>query len=94
MTQATPAPRPARPWDMFNKNIGRVQTEVAEKRFEICKACDKYLKLTHQCIECGCLMNAKTKLPNAFCPLGKWGQVDISYKQEITDNIKEEITND
>lgn len=86
--------KPARPWDLFNKNIGRVTGEIAEKRFEICKACDKYLKVTHQCIECGCIMNAKVKLPNASCPLNKWGIVKVSFTEEIEPNIKEETTND
>jgi rRNA maturation protein Nop10 len=65
-------PRPARPWDLFDEEIGRVETAVAEARLELCKACDRYLSLTHQCKECGCIMNAKVKLPNAFCPLQKW----------------------
>ena len=94
MTEET---RPARPWDLFNKNIGRVQNEVAEARFEICKACPKYLKLTHQCVECGCVMNAKVKLPNASCPLGKWDQVTVPLTEELTDfkiNVTTETAND
>lgn len=78
--------RPARPWDLFNKNIGRVETEIAEKRFAICKECPAYVKLTHQCKECGCVMNAKTKLPNASCPLNKWGQVISNISQGIIDD--------
>lgn len=27
-------------------------------------------------------MEAKTKLPNAECPIGKWGQEKISYTEE------------
>lgn len=78
--------RPARPWDLFNKNLGRVETTVAQARLEICKQCPKYLSLTHQCIECGCIMNAKVKLPNASCPLHKWEAVSISYKEEQKDS--------
>jgi len=26
-------------------------------------------------------MNLKTKLPNAECPLGKWGQIKVTYKE-------------
>lgn len=74
--------RPARPWDLFNKNIGRVATDIAKKRFEICKACPQLIKLTSQCKKCGCFMEAKTKLPNAECPIGKWGQEKISYTEE------------
>lgn len=64
--------RPARPWDLFNSTIGRVQQQVAEERLSICKQCPKYLP-TGNCTECGCFMKAKTKLPNATCPIHKWG---------------------
>lgn len=73
--------RPARPWDLFNKNLGRVETEVAAERLSICKQCPRYVSATHQCLECGCIMNLKTKLPNAECPLGKWHQVNISFRE-------------
>jgi ribosomal protein L32 len=76
--------RPARPWDLFNKNLGRVQEQVAAERFSICQACPEYIKLTHQCKECGCIMNAKVKLPNASCPLHKWEAVQVSYKEDLT----------
>lgn len=76
-----PFSRPARPWDIFNKNLGKVQDAIAEGRMAICKICPKYVSLTHQCTECGCVMNLKTKLPNAECPLGKWGQVQIGYTE-------------
>ena len=75
--------RPARPWDLFNKNIGRVETDIAQERLAICKGCDKFISATTQCKECGCIMKLKTKLPNASCPLHKWEAVDISYKEEI-----------
>lgn len=64
--------RPARPWDLFDAKIGRVAEEVANKRLGICQGCEHYIALSHQCAECGCIMNAKVKLPNAFCPLRKW----------------------
>jgi len=80
-----PFDRPARPWDLFNKQIGRVEGEIAEKRLAICKECPAYISLTHQCQDCGCLMNAKVKLPNAECPRGKWGQVRGMLQGEITD---------
>jgi hypothetical protein len=73
----------ARPWDLFNKNIGRVETVIAQKRFEICKSCPELIKLTSQCKKCGCFMEAKTKLPNAECPIGKWDKVSVSYKKEL-----------
>ena len=73
--------RPARPWDLFNKNLGRVQGEIAEQRMATCRACEHFL-ITQQCSQCGCIMLAKTRLPNAFCPVGKWDAERVSYKEE------------
>jgi hypothetical protein len=82
--------RPARPWDLFNKNIGRVETEIAEERFAICQACPKLTKVTNICQECGCFMHLKTKLPNAWCPLGKWNAIEVTYKDGVL-NEKETL---
>lgn len=68
----------ARPWDLFNKNIGRVTDEIGTQRLSICKSCPEFINATNQCKECKCFMTLKTKLPNAECPLKKWGKVDIS----------------
>jgi hypothetical protein len=73
----------ARPWDLFNKNIGRVETIIAEKRLDICKQCTSFIKSTTTCKECGCIMKLKTKLPNASCPLNKWTTETNLYKKEI-----------
>lgn len=80
-----PYNRPAKPWDLFNKNLGRVETEVAEERMAICHACPSLIQAIGQCKECGCIMAAKTKLPNASCPLDKWGIVKVSYKEEANE---------
>ena len=76
-----PFERPARPWDLFNKNIGRVETDIAEERYEICKKCP-FLLPTGNCSKCGCFMSQKVKLPNAECPEHKWGQVRVSFSEE------------
>lgn len=47
--------------------------QEAKKRHNICKSCDKYRKALDQCKVCGCIMTLKTKLDNATCPIGKWG---------------------
>jgi hypothetical protein len=75
--------RKARPWDLFNKNIGRVPDEIEISRMSICEDCDRLIKATKNCKECGCFMTAKTKLPNAECPLGKWGKIKIDITKEI-----------
>lgn len=77
----------ARPWDLFNKNIGRVDEELAKSRLAICHECPHLIKVTKQCKKCGCLMDLKTKLPHAECPIGKWGPVkNLHHEQEIEVN--------
>ena len=76
--------RQVRPWDIFNKNIQKVETEVAEKRMAICKTCPELL-ITGMCKKCGCLMSSKTKIPQASCPLEKWEPIKIGYKEEINE---------
>ena len=61
-----------RPWDMLNPEIVKVSQVVAEKRMSICRECDRFIKITTQCKECGCIMSAKTKLEPSKCPLNKW----------------------
>lgn len=52
-----------------------VDSCVREERFNICKKCDKFIEITSTCKLCGCFMVAKTWLPNASCPLGKWSNI-------------------
>jgi hypothetical protein len=73
--------RSVRPWDIFNKNIEKVVDDVQKERMSICLQCPRLIKATRQCKECGCFMDAKTKLFDAECPLGKWNNVDISIDQ-------------
>lgn len=61
-----------RPWDIIDPTIDKLSEEDSAKRYEICKACPELIKLTKQCKKCGCFMVAKTKLPAATCPIGKW----------------------
>jgi hypothetical protein len=61
-----------RPWDMLNPNVDRVSDEEHTRRFAICKACPELLPVTNQCKKCGCIMNLKTKIEKATCPIGKW----------------------
>jgi hypothetical protein len=61
-----------RPWDILNPKTEYVDSDIADSRFEICKACPELIDITKQCKKCGCFMSLKTKLSNATCPLGKW----------------------
>ena len=64
--------RTVKPWDLLNSDMPRATDEVATARFEICKECPSYIKLTHQCKDCLCIMNLKVKLAHASCPQNKW----------------------
>lgn len=59
-----------RPWHLLTQE--KINEQTAERRLDICLSCDKLIKLTKQCRECGCIMPAKVKLEKATCPLGKW----------------------
>lgn len=61
-----------RPWDLLNPNTPWVDKKVSDNRMLICNQCPELISLTKQCKKCGCFMNAKTRLQNASCPLGKW----------------------
>jgi len=62
----------ARPWDLLNPNTEYVSKEEQHKRYSTCQSCDRFISLTTQCKECGCIMKLKTTISHASCPLGKW----------------------
>ena len=66
---------PARPWDLLNPNIDRVDDETFDYRMSICSACPSLIKMTGQCKKCGCVMKSKATLPHSSCPMGKWGAI-------------------
>jgi hypothetical protein len=58
------------PWDLLMPKMGRVPRQQRDERLAICHACDS---LVHGvCLQCGCVMAAKTTLANASCPLNLW----------------------
>lgn len=64
----------SRPWHLLDSDAKITDKEIIDKRFEICKSCVHFIKLTTQCTQCGCVMKAKTTLKDAECPIGKWGK--------------------
>ena len=74
--------KPVRPWDLFNANKKRIEVEAQKERMAICQTCPFFVKGTQQCKKCGCVMPLKTKLADAFCPIGKWHQIDVSFTSE------------
>jgi len=61
-----------RPWDVLNPNTKWSGEDTVIQRLDICFDCDRFIKVTAQCKECGCFMKLKTKMQDAKCPLGKW----------------------
>lgn len=49
-----------------------VSDEVYAQRMSECQKCDKYIKATNQCGECGCFLAVKGRLNGMKCPLNKW----------------------
>lgn len=49
--------------------------EYAQKRLEICNACELFRHTTKTCGSCGCFMPAKTVMKTADCPENKWEKV-------------------
>jgi hypothetical protein len=63
--------RTVKPWDLLNK-ANYTDDDVAKSRLDICMGCEHLIKATKTCKKCGCFMQAKTKLKEATCPIGKW----------------------
>lgn len=57
-------------WAKNGFKLEEEQTALA--RFKICQSCPELKKPQNQCTICGCMMEKKTKLSGASCPLKKW----------------------
>lgn len=44
----------------------------SQTRLDICRGCDQLLPIVNMCRQCGCLMNIKTRIYSATCPINKW----------------------
>lgn len=47
----------------------------AKDRMDICEACEYYKASVWTCQQCGCFMPAKSRIPTASCPIGKWKSI-------------------
>lgn len=70
----------AKPWDLLDQSL-RVSDDIANMRMSICHDC-KHLTVTKQCTKCGCFMELKTKLKNAYCPIYKWVEIENEGEQK------------
>lgn len=44
----------------------------AERRYQICNACEHFRDRSKTCTQCNCLMPVKVKIASVYCPLKKW----------------------
>lgn len=68
--------------DAKNKVLSIIDTYVVDDvvrndRLSICNSCEYLFHATRQCKKCGCLVDAKTLMPNSSCPIEKWSSVDV-----------------
>lgn len=58
---------------MNQKRFG-ANSDLAEKRLDICKKCPESRTVLGQmqCKVCHCYLNVKVKLAFSKCPIGKW----------------------
>lgn len=49
-----------------------VSTELKDKRYEICKKCEHFIKTFKGCKKCGCLIPAKIQFTVNTCPINNW----------------------
>lgn len=47
-----------------------VNEDLSKQRLKICNNCP--YKQGNTCKQCGCTLDAKTRLPAEFCPIHKW----------------------
>lgn len=54
-----------------------VPVEIKESRMQTCRDCEHFQEKTVTCALCHCFLPGKTSLPHSFCPIGKWGKVEV-----------------
>jgi hypothetical protein len=64
-------PMNAKPWDILNPDK-KTSEDIYNNRMDICNNCEYLINMTKTCMKCGCFMTIKTKIDNAYCPIGKW----------------------
>ena len=64
-------PMNAKPWDILDP-LKRTSEEKGYSRMDICNNCEYLINMTKTCMKCGCFMTIKTRIEEAYCPIGKW----------------------
>ena len=61
-----------------------IETKInAKERYNICKNCDSFIKMTKVCKECWCFLPAKTKILQEKCPLDKWTRQQLMKDRRL-----------
>jgi hypothetical protein len=60
--------------DELTGNANHVTPEIRNERLSICYTCEYFKKISRQCGQCGCFLDAKTRYKESTCPLNepKW----------------------
>ena len=61
----------AKPWDILDPSK-RTNEEKGYARMDICNKCEYLIQNVSTCKKCGCFMTIKTRIEEAYCPIGKW----------------------
>ena len=43
-----------------------------KRRYDICQACEHFIKKRKRCAKCGCFLQQKVKMKMSSCPIKKW----------------------
>lgn len=49
-----------------------VPKDQAQQRYNICKSCEHFTKVTTMCSKCKCIMKLKVTFTDSKCPIDKW----------------------
>lgn len=60
----------------LEKELKENEKLIAKERYDICKSCNRFMKITRQCKECFCFIPLKTKIMDTECPIGKWNSIN------------------
>lgn len=61
--------------NLAKERIGLEDDEIekmAARRLAICASCPRKSENGKRCLECGCILEAKSRSETSECPLGKW----------------------
>lgn len=58
--------------EIIKGKLTLAEGELARERIKVCEDCEAFGKMLRQCAVCHCIMDLKTKILSAKCPLDKW----------------------